>query len=117
MTWRPQGGPSAQPLPRRLAVRPRLLTLEDRSVPAVTDPVPTDAAPADPAAPPAPPPETVSTTDTTPPPTVIAAPLLAAGAEVGSQPLVKVYDTSSGEVKFSFLAYEGTFRGGVRVAT
>jgi len=79
--WRPHGGPSVPSPSRRLAVRPRLHALEDRSL--------------------------LSTT---------AAPLIAFGADVGSQPLVTVYDTADGSLKYSFLAYDANYRGGVRVA-
>src|SRR5262245_52516107 len=88
--WRPHGGPSAPS--RRLAVRPRLLSLEDRSLPSSTTPTATAGSPDD------------------------APPLVAFGADAGSQPLVQVYDTATGALKYSFWAYATTYRGGVRVA-
>src|SRR5947209_5441294 len=88
--WRPHVGPAAPA--RRLAVRPRLLSLEDRSLPSTTTPTATAGSPSD------------------------AAPLVAFGADVGSQPLVQVYDTADGALKYSFLAYDASYRGGVRVA-
>ena len=42
--------------------------------------------------------------------------VIALGAEAGAKPRVKVIDSQTGEVIVSFLAYSGTFRGGVRVA-
>ncbi|MFO0810292.1 MAG: VCBS repeat-containing protein [Gemmataceae bacterium] len=100
---RPRGG-AAAPLSSRLAFRPRLLPLESREVPSTTA---TDTS-GDPPAPPV---------ETTPTPAVVAAPLVAVGSDTGYKPGVRVYDTSTGQVKFSFLAYEPTFKGGVRVAT
>jgi hypothetical protein len=88
--WRPHGGPAAPS--RRLAVRPRLLSLEDRSLPSTTVPTATAGSADDPA------------------------PLVAFGADAGSQPLVQVYDTADGSLKYSFLAYSASYRGGVRVA-
>jgi hypothetical protein len=109
MTPRHSGGPSAQPLGRRLAFRPRVLPLEDRSLPSVTNPLEpgtaTDEAP--PATDPAPP----------PPPATVAAPYVAVGAEAGKPPVVNVYDTATGQLKFSFMAYDPSYDGGVRVAT
>lgn len=43
------------------------------------------------------------------------APAWAAGAAPGGQPLVSVYDANN-QLVTSFLAYESTFTGGVRVA-
>ncbi|HEY1380292.1 MAG TPA: VCBS repeat-containing protein [Gemmataceae bacterium] len=97
--WRPQGGPAA----RRLAVRPQLLPLEDRAVPSTTTT-------ADPSA------DTTTTTttgDTTTTPAVKK--VYAAGADAGSPPLVRVYNPD-GTLKYQFLAYGSSFRGGVRVA-
>src|SRR5262245_16585056 len=109
MTPRHSGGPSAQPLGRRLAFRPRVLSLEDRALPSVTNPLEpgfaTDEAP--PTTDPAPP----------PPPATVAAPFVAVGAEAGNRPVVNVFDTATGQLKFSFLAYDESYRGGVRVAT
>ena len=90
-----RGGPR-RPLP----ARPRLTSLEDRAVPSVTGP-------GDPPAPPA--------LTTTPP--AVATPILAIGAEVGNRPTVRVIDSATGQTKFTFEAYETSFRGGVRVAT
>ena len=60
MTPRHSGGPSAQPLARRLAFRPQVLSLEDRSLPSITNPLEpgtaTDSTP--PATDPGPPPPT-----------------------------------------------------------
>jgi hypothetical protein len=158
MTRRHFGGPSAQPLGRRLAFRPRVLPLEDRSLPdttpveppadpaaptppdpavvtdtpdpAATTTTPDPAAPTapDPAAPttpdpavtidtPEPEPTTTTTPDPPAPQPTAPAPYLAVGAEAGNGPLVKVYDTATGQVKHQFLAYDAAFRGGVRVAT
>lgn len=41
----------------------------------------------------------------------------ATGAGAGSQPRVRVYEATTGLLKYDFLAYESTFTGGVRVAT
>jgi len=38
------------------------------------------------------------------------------GADAGAQPRVKVYDAATRQLKLSFLAYESSFTGGVRVA-
>jgi hypothetical protein len=132
--WRPQGGPSAQPPSRRLAVRPRLLPLEDRSLPSTTVPTAGDST-TPPVAPPpgstattppaTPPPSSTATTPpaapppgstATTPPAAVADPLFAFGADAGRLPLVNVYDTATGAVKYSFQAYDSTFKGGVRVA-
>ena len=43
--------------------------------------------------------------------------LLATGQDAGAQPLVKVFDPLTGNLKYSFAAYSTDFRGGVRVAT
>jgi len=40
----------------------------------------------------------------------------ATGADLGAQPWVNVYDATTGQLRLHFLAYESTFRGGVRVA-
>jgi hypothetical protein len=91
--WRPQGGPAAGPLSRRLAFRPLLLSLEERAVPSTvtsTDPVP------------------AGSTTTTPG-------IYAVGADVGNPPLVQVYN-ADGTLKYSFMAYSSNFLGGVRVA-
>jgi RHS repeat-associated protein len=45
------------------------------------------------------------------------APIIATGADAGAAPLVKVFDASTGAEKFQFLAYDPSFRGGVRVAS
>jgi hypothetical protein len=42
--------------------------------------------------------------------------LVVLGAEAGAKPRVKVIDSRTGHVVASFLAYESSFRGGVRVA-
>src|SRR5262249_1090374 len=42
--------------------------------------------------------------------------LMAAGADMGALPFVTVYDAVTGQLRLHFLAYEGSFRGGVRVA-
>src|SRR5207244_342960 len=42
--------------------------------------------------------------------------LIAVAAGFGMPPEVKVYDPASGQLKLDFLAYESTFKGGVRVA-
>ncbi len=42
--------------------------------------------------------------------------MLVTGPDAGAQPRVKVFDAATGREKFSFLAYTGSFRGGVRVA-
>jgi len=42
--------------------------------------------------------------------------IYATGSDTGSTPTVTVYDAASGAVKFSFQAYNSTFRGGVRIA-
>jgi hypothetical protein len=43
-------------------------------------------------------------------------PIIATGADAGAPPLVKVFDAATGAEKFEFLAYDASFRGGVRVA-
>ena len=96
--WRPQGGPAARPLSRRLAVRPQLLPLEDRAVPSTT----TDTEP---------PPGTTPTTPTNP----AVKQVYAVAADVGNAPMVQVYNPD-GTLLYSFQAYDATFRGGVRVA-
>jgi hypothetical protein len=107
--WRPQGGPAARPSSRRPAVHLQLLSLEERAVPSTvtgTDPT-TD---------PTTTPVTTPTTDPTTTPTVPAVrQVYAVGAGLGNQPLVQVYNPD-GTVKYSFLAYDPDFRGGVRVA-
>jgi predicted outer membrane repeat protein len=42
--------------------------------------------------------------------------LVAVGAGYGMAPEVKVYDPATGQLRLDFLAYESTFKGGVRVA-
>jgi uncharacterized protein YkwD len=42
--------------------------------------------------------------------------IYATGSDAGSTPTVTVYDAASGAVKFTFQAFDATFRGGVRVA-
>jgi len=42
--------------------------------------------------------------------------LYAVGADIGGQPVVQVYDANSGALRFVFLAFDPSFRGGVRVA-
>lgn len=42
--------------------------------------------------------------------------MLVVGPDAGAQPRVKVFDAATGQERFSFLAYSGSFRGGVRVA-
>jgi RHS repeat-associated protein len=44
-------------------------------------------------------------------------PIIATGADPGSAPLVKVFDAATGAEKYQFLAYDASFRGGVRVAS
>jgi uncharacterized protein (TIGR03118 family) len=41
----------------------------------------------------------------------------AVGADAGGGPEVKVYNAATGAIKFDFMAYDATFKGGVRVAT
>jgi hypothetical protein len=48
--------------------------------------------------------------------TEFASALSAAGADLGSEPWVNVYDAVTGQLRLHFLAYESSFRGGVRVA-
>jgi RHS repeat-associated protein len=50
------------------------------------------------------------------PPRVYPSPIIATGTDVGQPPLVRVWDALSGTLKFQFMAYEPSFRGGVRVA-
>jgi FG-GAP-like repeat len=107
--WRPQGGSAARPQARRLAFRPRLQPLEDRSLPSTTA-VPTPDDPNAPPPPPDPPPSA-------PPPIVRAPALYAVGADLNNKPVVQVFDTSDGSMKYDFLAYDASVRGGVRVAT
>ncbi len=42
--------------------------------------------------------------------------ILVTGADAGASPHVKVYNASTGDLKFSFFAYDAAFQGGVRVA-
>jgi hypothetical protein len=96
--WRPQGGSAGRPLSRRLTFRPLLLPLEERAVPSTvtaTDPVPA--------------------VTPSPAPKPAAKQVYAVGADVGNPPLVQVYN-ADGSLKFSFMAYDANFRGGVRVA-
>lgn len=52
-------------------------------------------------------------------PSIVRPNYLVVGANAGNKntPLVKVYDADSGELYSSFLAYEKSFAGGVRIAT
>jgi RHS repeat-associated protein len=43
-------------------------------------------------------------------------PIIVTGPDVGAPPLVKVFDATTGREEFEFLAYDASFRGGVRVA-
>jgi hypothetical protein len=43
-------------------------------------------------------------------------PIIVVAGDAGTQPLVKVFDPTTGQEKFQFLAYDPLFRGGVRVA-
>jgi hypothetical protein len=43
-------------------------------------------------------------------------PLIALGADAGATPRVRVLERDTGEVRFDFLAFNSSFRGGVRVA-
>jgi hypothetical protein len=99
-SWRPQGGPAARPSPRRPGFRPQLLTLEERAVPSTT--TATD-------------PGSTTTTPTGTTTTPAVKQIYAVGADVGNQPLVQVYN-GDGSVRYSFMAYDANFRGGVRVA-
>jgi Bacterial Ig domain/Bacterial cadherin-like domain/FG-GAP repeat len=56
---------------------------------------------------------TISVTPAPPPPPS----LLVTGTDAGAPPHVKVYDARTGQLKFSFMAYDPSFLGGVRVAT
>jgi hypothetical protein len=47
---------------------------------------------------------------------LVIGPRLAVGADTGDTPVVQVYDAPTGRLQFSFLAYDPSFRGGVRVA-
>ncbi len=47
---------------------------------------------------------------------VYPSPIIATGTDVGAQPLVKVFDALTGQLKYQFLAYDASFHGGVRVA-
>jgi hypothetical protein len=49
-------------------------------------------------------------------PPASASPIIATGADLGAQPWVNVYDAATGQLTLHFLAYESSFRGGVRVA-
>jgi RHS repeat-associated protein len=51
-----------------------------------------------------------------PPPRVYPSPIIATGTDVGAQPLVRVWDALTGTLKYQFMAYDPSFRGGVRVA-
>jgi hypothetical protein len=44
-------------------------------------------------------------------------PIIVTGPDAGAPPLVKVFDATTGQEKFQFLAYASSFRGGVRVAS
>ncbi len=46
----------------------------------------------------------------------VVTPLLAVGADAGGGPEVRAYRASTGALELDFLAYDPTFRGGVRVA-
>jgi YD repeat-containing protein len=50
------------------------------------------------------------------PPRVYPSPIIATGTDVGQPPLVRVWDALSGTLKYQFMAYDPSFRGGVRVA-
>jgi uncharacterized repeat protein (TIGR01451 family) len=50
------------------------------------------------------------------PPANASSPLIAVGAGPGNVPMVRVFDRLSGQLRFSFLAYDRNFRGGVNVA-
>jgi RHS repeat-associated protein len=43
-------------------------------------------------------------------------PIIVTGSDAGAAPLVKVWDATTGQLKFQFLAYSSSFFGGVRVA-
>ena len=68
-----------------------------------------------------------TTSTTTAAPTTVAAtptagssnflPIIAIGSDVGSEPWVKVYNATTDQMEFQFLAYDASFRGGVRVAS
>jgi hypothetical protein len=45
-----------------------------------------------------------------------ASPIFATGADFGHTPVVNVYDATSGQFKFSIMAYDPRYLGGVRVA-
>jgi hypothetical protein len=47
---------------------------------------------------------------------VVIGPRLAVGSDAGDPPVVMVYDAPTGQLQFSFMAYDVSFRGGVRVA-
>src|SRR5262249_34273878 len=47
---------------------------------------------------------------------IVGTQILATGADAGGAPEVKVFDAAQGGFKYSFLAYDSSFTGGVRVA-
>lgn len=51
------------------------------------------------------------------PPSVESKSPVVAGAQAGSGPEVKVFDAATGELKFSVMAFDPNFTGGVRVAS
>ncbi len=47
---------------------------------------------------------------------LLSASIIATGSDSGSSPLVTVYNAATGAQEFSFMAYDSSFTGGVRVA-
>jgi len=106
--------PSAAPVapaivaPAALALQPSVSSAP-ASVPAVA-PTATPSASTSPSSP-----TTAAPTTAAQPNNLL--PIIAVGSDAGAAPWVKVFDATTGQEKFQFLAYDASFTGGVRVAS